>query len=215
MEIPAGFEVSEQELKVFGVQNKKNLVLKLNKSLYGLKQAGRLWNQMMDSFLIENGYRKSVTDKCLYFKLEQERIVIIGLYVDDLLVIGTCQKMVDELFQIAAKMDIKNLGQASKVLGMRVVQDDDGVTFDQESMIEDFLEKHGLKTANPKLLPISANYDEVKDGELLPSSSTTKQPVYVQVYQSIVGRSRVVRDQTFFSPYTLLQERRMLRLRRI
>jgi hypothetical protein len=40
---------------VFGVQNKKNLVLKLNKSLYGLKQAGRLWNQMMDGFSIENG----------------------------------------------------------------------------------------------------------------------------------------------------------------
>jgi hypothetical protein len=62
MEIPAGFEVSEQELKAFGVQTKKSLVLKLNKSLYGLKQAGRLWNQMMDGFLTENGYRKSVTD---------------------------------------------------------------------------------------------------------------------------------------------------------
>jgi hypothetical protein len=131
MEIPAGFEVSEQELKAFGVQTKKSLVLKLNKSLYGLKQARRLWNQMMDGFLTENGYRKSVTDKCLYFRVEQENIVIIGLYVDDLLVIGANQEMVDELFIIASKMDIKNLGQASMVIGMHVIQNEDGVTFDQ------------------------------------------------------------------------------------
>ena len=48
-------------------------------------------------------------------------------------------------------------------------------------MIEELLEKQGLKTANPKLLPISANYDIVEDGEFLPSSNTTKQPVSVQV----------------------------------
>jgi hypothetical protein len=48
-------------------------------------------------------------------------------------------------------------------------------------MIEELLEKQGLKTANPKLLSISANYDIVEDGELLPSSNTTKQPVSVQV----------------------------------
>jgi hypothetical protein len=118
--------------------------------------------------------------------------------------------MVNELFKIAAKMDIKNLGQASKVLGMRVVQDDEGVAFDQESMIEELLEKHGLKTANPKLLPSSANYDEVEDGELLPSSSTTKQPVSVQVYQSIVGSllwiARCTRPDILFAVHAVTRK---------
>jgi predicted HTH transcriptional regulator len=63
--------------------------------------------------------------------VKQKNIVIIGLYVDDLLVIGANQEMVDELFIIASKMDIKNLGQASMVIGMHVIQNEDGVTFDQ------------------------------------------------------------------------------------
>jgi hypothetical protein len=160
MEIPPGFDVTDEELKKFGAREKKDLVLKLNKSLYGLKQAGRLWNKMMDGFLIKHGYMRSVTDKCLYYKTEGDKIVVAGLYVDDLLVTGNDQNMVDEFFTVASKMDIKDLGKASKVLGIRVVQDQDGVTFDQESMIEDLLEKHGLKNANPTRLPISMNYDE-------------------------------------------------------
>jgi hypothetical protein len=115
---------------------------------------------MMDGFLIKHGYMRSVTDKCLYYKTEGDKIVVAGLYVDDLLVTGNDQNMVDEFFTVASKMDIKDLGKASKVLGIRVVQDQDGVTFDQESMIEDLLEKHGLKNANPTRLPISMNYDE-------------------------------------------------------
>ena len=39
---------------------------KLKKSIYGLKQSARLWNQTLDSFLIGNGYRKSGADNCIY-----------------------------------------------------------------------------------------------------------------------------------------------------
>jgi hypothetical protein len=119
-----------------------------------------------------------VTDKCLYYKTEGDKIVVAGLYVDDLLVTGNDQNMVDEFFTVASEMDIKDLGKASKVLGIRVVQDQDEVTFDQESII-DLLEKHGLKNASPTRLPISMNYDEAEDGELLPSRSTNEQPVSV------------------------------------
>jgi hypothetical protein len=210
MELPSGFDVMEEELRSFGVQRKRELVLKLNKSLYGLKQAGRLWNKLMDVFLIKHGYKRSVTDKCFYFKIENGEIAIVGLYVDDLLVTGSKQSMVDDFFVVASKMDIKDLGQASKFLGMRVIQDEYGISFDQETMIDDVLKKHGLENANATRLPISLNYDEVDDGELLPPRSTTEQPVSVQVYQSIVGSllwiARCTRPDIMFAVHAVTRK---------
>ena len=44
------------------------LVIKLKRSLYGLKQAGRYWNQMLSERLIELGLRQSKSDPCLFLK---------------------------------------------------------------------------------------------------------------------------------------------------
>ena len=49
-------------------QGQENLVCKLNKSLYGLKQASRCWYETFDHFLKESGYKQCTADSCLYFK---------------------------------------------------------------------------------------------------------------------------------------------------
>ena len=43
-------------------------VWKLNKSLYGLKQAGRAWNKKMDTALVELGFQSLHSDSCVYIK---------------------------------------------------------------------------------------------------------------------------------------------------
>ena len=65
-------------------------VFKLNKSIYGLKQSARCWNQTLDSFLRANGYRKSGADTCIYVKSERKpngfiSFVILAVYVDDII----------------------------------------------------------------------------------------------------------------------------------
>lgn len=52
----------------FQVTGKENMVCKLIKSLYGLKQASRQWYLKFDSFMIKNGYTRSAMDHCCYFK---------------------------------------------------------------------------------------------------------------------------------------------------
>ena len=47
-------------------------VCKLKKSLYGLKQSARCWNQTLDSFLVTNGYRRGGADNCIYVKPENK-----------------------------------------------------------------------------------------------------------------------------------------------
>ena len=59
--------------------HRKSHVLKLIKNIYGLKEAGRVWNQHLDKCLMELGYRKSKIDPCLYY---QKGLIMI-IYTDN------------------------------------------------------------------------------------------------------------------------------------
>ena len=65
IEQPKGFEI------------RKNKVCKLKKSLYGLKQAGKLWNQVLDDFLLGIRFEKSHVDHCLYKRKVNNHVVYI------------------------------------------------------------------------------------------------------------------------------------------
>ena len=68
----------------------KYKVCKLRKSLYGLKQAGKRWNQILDDFLLGIGFEKSNVDYCLYKKKENYHVVYILVWVDDLIIFTNC-----------------------------------------------------------------------------------------------------------------------------
>ena len=63
-------------------------VCRLNKSLYGLKQAGRIWNDVAHSYVMELEFTHSNADPCVYVRTTQERKLILGLYVDDFILAG-------------------------------------------------------------------------------------------------------------------------------
>lgn len=71
-------------------------VCKLQKSLYGLKQAPRQWFARLSSALEENGFKQSKADYSLFTKASSEGFVVILAYVDDLLLAGDSQMLIDE-----------------------------------------------------------------------------------------------------------------------
>ena len=69
-------------------EERPNHLCRLNKSLYGLKQAARCWNSSIDTFLLSTEHRKCTADQCVYMKSVKRQdgeidFVIIALYVDD------------------------------------------------------------------------------------------------------------------------------------
>jgi hypothetical protein len=83
-------EIYMQQPYGYEVKGKENLVCRLNKSLYGLKQAPRQWYLKFDRFMTEQGYNRCHSDHCVYFKnIENGSFIILLLYVDDMLVVGT------------------------------------------------------------------------------------------------------------------------------
>lgn len=83
LHVPSNMELSAKQLREPGVTSASELVLQLKKSLYGLKQAGRLWSQLLYANLLEASFNHSITDMCLHFKRDDHDLVIVG--VDDLL----------------------------------------------------------------------------------------------------------------------------------
>jgi hypothetical protein len=57
----------------------------LKKALYGLKQAPRSWYSGLDNYLRQQGFRKGNTDSNLYIKEENDSMVIVEIYVDDII----------------------------------------------------------------------------------------------------------------------------------
>ena len=79
MNQPEGFIVSLQEDKV----------CKLIKSLYGLKQASKQWNEKFDKVITSAGFAINDYDRCVYSKLISDKCIILCLYADDILIFGS------------------------------------------------------------------------------------------------------------------------------
>lgn len=73
----------------FVKENKEHMVYKLIKALYGLRQAPRAWYTRLSKYLEKLGFTKCPYEHAVYTKREGEEVLIIGVYVDDLLVTGT------------------------------------------------------------------------------------------------------------------------------
>jgi hypothetical protein len=69
-------------------QTHPNLVCRLKKTLYGLKQTPRAWWDKIGQYLVISGFQTSNADFSLYVKKTDHGIVVIVIYVNDLIIIG-------------------------------------------------------------------------------------------------------------------------------
>ena len=117
-------EIYMKQPKGFAVKGKKELVCKLKKSLYGLKQSPRMWYQKFDTFIRGLGFTGSKADHCVYFKLIGDCVIYLVLYVNDMLLVGNDKEIIQDLkTQLSSKFDMKDLGAANCILGMEIKRD--------------------------------------------------------------------------------------------
>ena len=73
-------------------------VCRLVKSLYGLKQAPMKWHEKIDHVVFTNGFKANECDSCVYYKEyyrdNEYGYMMITLYVDDLLIVGSNDKVI-------------------------------------------------------------------------------------------------------------------------
>ena len=162
---------------------KENLVCKLKKSLYGLKQSSRCWNVAFCEYMETSNFRESAVDPCVFVRAEGTSVTIIAVYVDDLIIITkTLKKMEEVKGGLATQFKMKDLGELHYCLGISIEQSQESkcLWLHQKQYISSMLERYRLSDAKPATTPADINVKLRRDDKV-------SRPVDPAVYQSMVG----------------------------
>nr|GEZ32617.1 zinc finger, CCHC-type [Tanacetum cinerariifolium] len=144
-------EIYMKQPEGFVMPGRKSKVCKLKKSLSGLKQAPKQWHQKFDNVVLSSGFSLNQADKCVYSKFDASgKGVIICLYVDNMLIFGTDQDQVNKTKEfLSSEFDIKELGEAEMILGIRIKREKTDISISQSHYIEKILTKFNFANCSP------------------------------------------------------------------
>ncbi len=144
MELPQGIQTKHG--------NSKEHVLKLEKNIYGQKQAGRVWNSFLVDKLTSIGFTMSQIDDCVFFRSD----IIFMVYVDDGIFLGSddlqLQEVIKEIQNLG--LNIEDQGHPADYVGVNIKKLKDGsYEFTQRALIDSIINDVGLTDAKVKPVP--------------------------------------------------------------
>ena len=126
----------------------------LQRSLYGLRQAPRMWNKTFDMFLKSLDLQASVNDNCIYYRVAP--IVIIIIYVDDGLVCAEREEDAQAIMQqLESRFEIREL-QLSQYRGIQIKRVNEGMIIHQSGYVQKILENFGFSCSKAVDTPVSS-----------------------------------------------------------
>lgn len=172
MRQPTGFKIGEK-------------VLRLRKSLYGLKQAARSWNTKLDKSLIKCGFKQSEADDCLYIKKSGKERFYIVCHVDDMVFAATTNSQINETFErLSEEFDMKDLGHVQEFLGVEFHKSVEGYEINQSKYIAKIANELGVGDSKPQKYPIDPGYYGIKCDEFLPCNNEFRKIIGMLLYVS-------------------------------
>ncbi|RVW44373.1 Retrovirus-related Pol polyprotein from transposon TNT 1-94 [Vitis vinifera] len=167
---------------------KEHLVCKLNKSIYGLKQASRQWYLKFDRIITQNGFKKNTVDRCIYLRVSGSSYIFLVLYVDDILLASNdSDLLIETKHMLSTHFDMKDLGEASYVLSIKIFRDRaNGVLkLSQRTYIKKILKRFNMHNCSSTKVPI------VKDDKFskaqCPQNDDEREEMRTIPYLSLVG----------------------------
>ena len=171
------------------------MVYKLKKSIYRLKHASRQWYYKFHQDIILSGFEMNMVDDCIYHKFSGRKHIYLVLYVYDILLATNDIGMVHETKRfLSKKFEIKDLGDASFVLGIQIHRDRSrGILgLSQKSYIEKILKRFGMHDCKPCDTPVAKgdkfslsqcpkNNFEIQGMQQIPYASVIGILMYAQV----------------------------------
>jgi len=164
-----------------------SLVCRLKKSLYGLKQAGLVWNNTINLFLTKDlGFKRLSSDACVYVMRSKDDIIIMSLSTDDLLMAHNCPALAEEVVaELSKRFPMTDLGEPKRLLGMRISSSDDGILLDQETYILEQLSKFQMMDSKQVDTPEQPGF--YLDKDMCATSVDEKQDMKGTPFRELVG----------------------------
>jgi hypothetical protein len=144
MELPQGIQTKHGDSKKY--------LLKLEKNIYGQKQAGRVWNSFLVDKLTPIGFTMSLIDDCVFFCDD----IIFMVYVDNGIFLGSdnlqLQEVIKEIQNLG--LNIEDQGHPADYVGVNIKKPKDGsYELTQRALIDPIIGDVGLKDVKVKPVP--------------------------------------------------------------
>lgn len=193
MDVETAFLQGDLHDEIYMVQpelfsDDSDMVCKLEKPIYGLKQASREWNKKLKSTLKAAGLTQSRIDPCVYLKMKNGKMFFIAIYVDDLMIFDNDEQLRNEIkSKLMEKFKMKDLGIAEYCIGLHITRDrrNGTVSLDQTGYINTILQKFDMETCNPVATPMDVSIKLIK--EMSPKTEAEIEEMASIPYQEAVG----------------------------
>ena len=151
-------DIYMQQPEGFIARGQEHMACKLQRSIYGLKQASRTWNIRFDQAITLYGFKKSPDEPCVYERIQGTKVVFLVLYIDDILLIGNDIKVLSSVKgRLQKQFDMKDLGEANYILGTKLLRDRKNKVLElsQALYINKILARFSMENSKKGTLPIS------------------------------------------------------------
>eukprot|EP00253_Pinus_taeda_P003351 PITA_03351 len=173
-------EVYVEQPDGFILGNDPKLVCRLKKALYGLKQAPRAWYYRLEKYLHQQGFSKGSADSNLYIKIDNDKLLILVVYVDDI-IFGSNEETMSQNFALVMQKEFEMslLSELTYFLGLQIQQNKDGIFLSQTKYLKQILKKYGMEDLKPVCTPMVTGCSLSANDE----SAAVHQPTY----RSMIG----------------------------
>jgi hypothetical protein len=173
-----------------GCKDGTGRVCQLIKTLYGLKQSGREWNEQLDEKLRKHGYTRLYSNPCAYVRWDGDNFTIITVWVDDLLLFASSDWMMEHMKNsLRSEWELTDLGEPRKIIGIEIKRTDNSITISQQKYIETLLRREMMADVNPIGMPMDPN------GKLGPNIEINK-PNCSNTYARLLGKLQYISNST-------------------
>ena len=180
-------------------------VWKLKKCLYGLKQAPKQWHVAIDEYLKQNNFKQMISEPGLYVLETNKNHIIIGLYVDDLIVASKFKEGAEAFLKLMnERFEMSNLGPLSWYLGMKITRDRSKrlLYVSQGLYVREILKRFKMEDCTPTTSPlIPGSLRKLETTNSKETSFPYRQAVGMLMYLMVCSRPDLSYSVTVLSRY--------------
>ena len=179
-----------EQTKGFEAPGKEEWVMKLMKSIYGMKQASCIWNQTFHKAVTQWGFECIDCEWCVYRHNSPTGTTIFALHVDDIIATGSNPHETEQLHDLLkSKWEITELGEPTFTLGIAISRNlnNNTISLSQAAKIEQVIEEYGQQDARPVDTPMVTGTQLQRPDKSMPVPADIAEWTERTPYRSLVG----------------------------
>ena len=187
------------QLEGFIDENQPTWICRLLKSIYGLRQASRVWNKCFDTFLIGESLQACPNDKCLYFSKDPSPL-LLAIFVDDGLVYSKSPKRIQTILTSMKGIFKVKIEDPEVYVGIHIIRscEQRQVHIHQALYIKSKLQKYGMIDSAPCVIPADSTVYLSESSSITDDQSHEQYP-YKEVHGSLGFASHTTRPDITFA----------------